>query len=36
MYDYGLFATLDAEHFYGSIEEALADIERETAADTAD
>jgi high affinity sulfate transporter 1 len=36
VYDYGLFATLDAEHFYGSIEEALADIERETAADTAD
>ncbi len=36
VYDYGLFATLDAEHFYGSIEEALADIERESAADNAD
>ena len=28
VYDYGLFATLDADHFYGSIEDALADIER--------
>ena len=36
VYDYGLFATLDAEHFYGSIEEALAHIERESAADPAD
>jgi MFS superfamily sulfate permease-like transporter len=31
VYDYGLFATLDADHFYGSIEEALADIGRESA-----
>jgi high affinity sulfate transporter 1 len=29
VFDYGLFATLDADHFYGSIEEALADIERQ-------
>ncbi|HUS43069.1 MAG TPA: SulP family inorganic anion transporter [Ilumatobacteraceae bacterium] len=35
VYDYGLFATLDAEHFYGSIEEALADIEREAAGEGA-
>jgi MFS superfamily sulfate permease-like transporter len=28
VYDYGLFATLDADHFYDSIEEALADIRR--------
>ncbi len=27
VYDYGLFATLDADHFYGTIEEALADID---------
>jgi high affinity sulfate transporter 1 len=27
VYDYGLFATLDAEHFYGSIDEALAAID---------
>jgi high affinity sulfate transporter 1 len=33
VYDYGLFATLDADHFYGSIEEALADIEHQRAAD---
>jgi high affinity sulfate transporter 1 len=33
VYDYGLFATLDADHFYGSIEEALADIERQRSAD---
>jgi high affinity sulfate transporter 1 len=26
VHDYGLFQTLDREHFYGSIEEALADI----------
>ena len=31
VYDYGLFATLDAEHFYLSIDEALADIERQAA-----
>ncbi len=36
VYDYGLFATLDAEHFYGSIEEALADIGREAATDGTD
>ena len=35
VYDYGLFATLDAEHFYGSIEEAFADIEREAAGEGA-
>ena len=35
VYDYGLFATLDAKHFYGSIEEALADIEREAAGEGA-
>jgi high affinity sulfate transporter 1 len=28
VYDYGLFATLDAEHFYGSIDEALAEIDK--------
>jgi high affinity sulfate transporter 1 len=33
VYDYGLFATLDADHFYLSIEEALADIERQAAAE---
>jgi MFS superfamily sulfate permease-like transporter len=33
VYDYGLVGTLDAEHFYGSIEEALADIERQRSAD---
>ncbi len=33
VYDYGLFATLDADHFYGSIEEALADIDRQRSAD---
>lgn len=33
VHDYGLFSTLDADHFYGSIEEALADIERQRAAD---
>ena len=27
VYDYGLFATLDADHFYDTIEEALADID---------
>ncbi len=27
VYDYGLFATLDADHFYGSIDEALAAID---------
>ncbi len=27
VYDYGLFATLDAHHFYDTIEEALADID---------
>ena len=32
VYDYGLFATLDAEHFYGSIDEALAEIDEETPA----
>ena len=26
VHDYGLLDTLDREHFYGSIEEALADI----------
>jgi len=31
VYDYGLFATIDAEHFYLSIDEALADIERQAA-----
>ena len=31
VYDYGLFATLDAEHFYLSIDEALADIGRQAA-----
>jgi high affinity sulfate transporter 1 len=35
VYDYGLFATLDADHFYGTIEEALADIGRESAGDGA-
>ena len=33
VYDYGLFATLDADHFYGSIEEALADIDATSEAD---
>jgi high affinity sulfate transporter 1 len=27
VYEYGLYETLDRDHFYGSIEEALADIE---------
>jgi hypothetical protein len=27
VHDYGLHETLDRDHFYGSIEEALADIE---------
>lgn len=29
VYDYGLYATLDRDHFYASIEEALDDIGRE-------
>ena len=33
VYDYGLFATLDADHFYGTIEEALADIDATSEAD---
>jgi high affinity sulfate transporter 1 len=33
VYGYGLFATLDADHFYLTIEEALADIERQGAAE---
>jgi MFS superfamily sulfate permease-like transporter len=33
VYDYGLFATLDADHFFGSIEEALADIEHQRSTD---
>ena len=28
VHDYGLFQTLDRDHFYGSIEEALADLDR--------
>ncbi len=36
VYDYGLFGTLDAEHFYGSIEEALADIDRQATAESTD
>ena len=35
VYDYGLFATLDADHFYGTIEEALADIDATSEADPA-
>jgi high affinity sulfate transporter 1 len=31
VYRYGLFATLDHDHFYGSIEEALAAIDAESA-----
>ncbi len=31
VYRYGLFATLDHDHFYGSIDEALAAIEAESA-----
>jgi MFS superfamily sulfate permease-like transporter len=27
VHDYGLFRTLDRDHFYGSIDEALADID---------
>ncbi len=33
VYDYGLFATLDAHHFYDTIEEALADIDATSKAD---
>ena len=33
VYDYGLFATLDAHHFYDTIEEALADIDATSEAD---
>jgi hypothetical protein len=30
VHDYGLHEALDRDHFYGTIEEALADIESET------
>jgi high affinity sulfate transporter 1 len=33
VYRYGLFDTLDRDHFYGSIEEALAEIDAEQASD---
>ncbi len=33
VYDYGLFATLDADHFYLTIDEALADIDATSEAD---
>jgi high affinity sulfate transporter 1 len=33
VYDYGLFDTLDRDHFYGSIEEALAEIDADSASD---
>jgi MFS superfamily sulfate permease-like transporter len=33
VYRYGLFDTLDRDHFYGSIEEALAEIDAERASD---
>jgi hypothetical protein len=33
VHDYGLHETLDRDHFYGTIEEALAGIESERAAE---
>jgi MFS superfamily sulfate permease-like transporter len=34
VHDYGLHEALDREHFYGTIEEALADIESATGTET--
>ncbi len=36
VYDYGLFATLDADHFYGSVGEAIAAIAAADAIETTD